>query len=52
MGQFLNDNGLDLIADQVDATATMLRVARGELTIEQLATWLRTRVCPALDNGP
>jgi hypothetical protein len=52
MGQFLNDNGFDLIADQVDATATMLRVARGELTIEQLATWLRTRVCPALDNGP
>jgi death-on-curing protein len=49
MGQFLNDNGLDLVADQDDATATMLSVARGELTIEQLAAWLRTRVGPASD---
>jgi death-on-curing protein len=49
MGQFLNDNGLDLIASEDDATATMLRVARGELTIEELADWLRTRVDPAKD---
>src|ERR1700761_849089 len=26
MGQFLNDNGLDLIASDIDATATMLGV--------------------------
>ena len=49
MGQFLNDNGLDLIANEGDATATMLSVARGELTIAQLTDWLRTRTGPARD---
>ena len=37
MGQFLNDNGIDLTASDADATATMLSVARSELTIEQVA---------------
>lgn len=49
LGQFLNDNGLDLVASDEDATATMLAVARSELTIEQLTAWLRAQVGPALD---
>jgi death-on-curing protein len=47
MGQFLNDNGLDLTASDDETTATMLAVARGELTIEQVADWLRSRTAPA-----
>ena len=35
------DNGLELAATDEDAIDTMLRVARGELTISELAAWLR-----------
>lgn len=47
MGQFLNDNGIDLAASDDDAIATMLAVARGELNIQQVADWLRSRTVPA-----
>ena len=49
LGQFLNDNGLDLTASDEEATATMLGVARGEIGIEDLVTWLRSRTAPATD---
>jgi death-on-curing protein len=44
LGLFLDDNGLELIADGDDATHTMLAVAAGELDIPALTAWLRTRV--------
>lgn len=44
LGLFLDDNGLELIADGEDATKTMLAVAAGELDIPALTAWLRTRV--------
>lgn len=44
LGLFLDDNGLELIADGDDATQAMLAVAAGELDIPALTEWLRTRV--------
>ncbi|MDR7231613.1 death-on-curing protein [Caulobacter sp. BE264] len=44
LGLFLDDNGLELIAEGDDATQTMLAVAAGELDIPALTEWLRTRV--------
>lgn len=44
LGLFLDDNGLELIADGEDATKAMLAVAAGELDIPALTAWLRTRV--------
>ena len=44
LGLFLDDNGLELIADGDDATQAMLAVAAGELEIPALTEWLRTRV--------
>lgn len=44
LGLFLDDNGLELIADGDDATQAMLAVAAGELDIPSLTEWLRTRV--------
>jgi death on curing protein len=41
LGQFLIDNGMDLTAGDADATETMLRVARNEFSIADLASWLR-----------
>lgn len=41
MGQFLIDNGIALTASADEATETMLKVARNELTIDDLAEWLR-----------
>jgi death-on-curing protein len=46
LGQFLIDNGMDLTAGDADATETMLRVARSELSITDLAAWLRSRTAP------
>lgn len=44
LGLFLDDNGLQLIAERGDATQTMLAVAAGELDIPALTDWLRPRV--------
>jgi len=44
LGLFLEDNGLYLTASDDDATGIMLGVARGEVSIADLAAWLRTRV--------
>lgn len=44
LGLFLDDNGLQLIAEGGDATQTMLAVAAGELDIPALTDWLRPRV--------
>jgi death-on-curing protein len=41
LGQFLIDNGVDLTAGDADATEIMLKVARNQLSITDLATWLR-----------
>ena len=46
VGLFLALNGLRLVATQVDATQTMLALATGELTEEQLAAWIRERSSP------
>lgn len=47
LGLFLEENGLTLAATDDDAIEAMLGVARGEVTIEALADWLRSRVQPA-----
>jgi death-on-curing protein len=41
---FLLLNGLELIADQADATVTMLALAAGELDEAGFAAWLRENV--------
>ncbi len=46
LGLFLEDNGLRLEAAADDATDTMMAVAQGDVTIEDVALWLRTRVIP------
>ena len=43
LGQFLADNGVVLTADPDDATAVMLGVSRGEVSIEALSAWLQAR---------
>lgn len=40
MGLFLGKNGLRLVADPVDATLTMLKVANGEIDIDALSRWI------------
>lgn len=47
MGQFLVDNGMDLVADPVEAAEVFLRLAAGELDLDRLAEWLRRNVQPA-----
>lgn len=47
MAAFLRLNGLRLAADQVDAVRTMEDVAAGEITEEQLATWIRANTVEA-----
>jgi death-on-curing protein len=44
---FLRMNGYRLIADQVQATLTMLSVASGAFSEEDYATWLRNNMKPA-----
>nr|WP_295107353.1 type II toxin-antitoxin system death-on-curing family toxin [uncultured Caulobacter sp.] len=44
LGLFLEDNGLQLVAENNDATQAMMAVAKGELDIPALTDWLRTRV--------
>lgn len=41
LGQFPIDNGIALTASPTEATATMMALARHELDIETLASWLR-----------
>ena len=38
---FLTLNGLNIVADEADATTTMLMLAGGEYDEEDFATWLR-----------
>jgi death-on-curing protein len=46
LGLFLGLNGLRLVADQLDAVRTMLAVAAGELSEEELAAWIRRNIAP------
>jgi death-on-curing protein len=41
IGLFLGLNGYDLVADPVDAVQTVLALAAGELTEEDLTRWIR-----------
>lgn len=41
VGLFLAINGYELVADQMDAIQTMLRLAAGQLTERSFADWLR-----------
>ena len=43
---FLADNGLSLRFDPLDAIRTMLDVASGTISEEQLANWFRERLSP------
>lgn len=44
---FLASNDIEFRFDKADAVATVLRLAAGELSEEELADWFRERVRPA-----
>ncbi len=44
VGLFLGLNGFRLVADQVDATRTVLALAAGEMSEEEFAAWIRTHM--------
>jgi death-on-curing protein len=44
MALFLRLNGERLVADQVDATRTTLALAAGQLSIDELAAWVRANL--------
>ena len=44
LGQFLADNGLELVTTDDEAIRTMLSLAAGELDLPSLVIWLRTVV--------
>lgn len=46
IGMFLAINGLQLVADQLDAIQTMLAVAAGELDEPGLAAWIHKNSVP------
>jgi death on curing protein len=46
IGLFLGINGIELIADQVDAIQTILALAAGELTEQQLSDWINRNSRP------
>jgi death on curing protein len=46
IGLFLGKNGYTLEADQADATRTILALAAGDITEDQLATWIRDHMVP------
>jgi death-on-curing protein len=46
IGLFLAVNGRRLTADQVNAIQTILKLAAGQLTEEELAVWIRTHSAP------
>jgi death-on-curing protein len=52
MGLFLEKNGLRLVAGQVDATLTVLKLAAGETDIDGLAAWLRARPARRRASSP
>jgi death on curing protein len=41
IGLFLENNGLEFVADPVEAIAVILRLAEGKLTEMELAEWIR-----------
>jgi len=43
---FLRLNGLELMADEMDAVDTIRALAAGELTEEQLADWIEAHLAP------
>jgi death-on-curing protein len=47
LGVFLGKNGWRLVADQTDASDTILAAAAGKLTEEALATWINKHVVRA-----
>jgi death-on-curing protein len=51
LGLFLSDNGSELEADPDEATEIMLGVAAGDIGVEKLSAWLRTRVSPPGPSG-
>ena len=48
VGLFLGKNGYELVADQADAITTFLSLAAGDLTEDQLATWIRNHMVARL----
>ncbi|HMK89787.1 MAG TPA: type II toxin-antitoxin system death-on-curing family toxin [Methylocystis sp.] len=40
---FLRSNGLELVSDEVNATAAMLALASGQLAEQEFADWLRAK---------
>jgi death on curing protein len=46
IGLFLGKNGYTLEAEQVDATRTILALAAGDLSEDELATWIRANMVP------
>jgi death on curing protein len=46
IGLFLGKNGYTLEADQADATRMILALAAGDITEDQLATWIRDHMVP------
>jgi death on curing protein len=46
IGLFLGKNGYTLEAEQADATRTILALAAGDVTEDQLATWIRDHMVP------
>jgi len=43
---FLRLNGLELMADEMDAVDTIRSLAAGELTEKQLADWIEAHLAP------
>ncbi|KAA6463354.1 type II toxin-antitoxin system death-on-curing family toxin [Acidobacteria bacterium AB60] len=48
---FLDKNGLEMTATQEDAFETMLRLAAGEISEEQLAAWFERNTAPRNQAG-
>lgn len=48
VGLFLGKNGYNLVANQADAITTFLSLAAGDLTEDQLATWIRNHMVARL----
>jgi len=46
MAVFLDVNGYELVAPQTDAVTTILRLAAGELSEAQLASWIAANIRP------
>jgi death-on-curing protein len=44
VGLFLGLNGFQLVADQVDATRTVIELAAGEIGEQGFAAWIRTHM--------